>query len=431
MATKDAEKKKKKGKRGHGEGSIYQRPDGRWTAQVTTGKNAEGKQKRVTYYGKTRKEVQDKLDQARGEIRTGSFVEPTKLTLGEWLNRWLYDYMKPSIRPTTWASYETTVRVHIIPTLGHVQLKKLQAADLQRLYNDKAKNGKVDGSGGLSSRMIHYIHLVVHSALKQALKEGIISRNVSEATKLPKLVYKEKQPFTTAEMRIFLSALKEDRLYMAFLLEFATGLRRGELLALRWQDIDFKKGLLRVRQSLTRAQVDDAKTKTALIFQEPKTKQSKRDVPIPASILAELKSFKAWQSEKEKLPLGEAYQKNDLVFCTVDGRPMDPRNLLRLHTNTIKKINKKIEKEAEEKNIKDYKLLPKVSFHDLRHTFATMLLEMNEHPKVVQEILGHTKISITLDIYSHVSNDLKEQAAARLDGLLTEKEKLPVGSREN
>lgn len=169
---------------------------------------------------------------------------------------------------------------------------------------------------------------------------------------------------------------------------------------------------MKVRQTLTRSRVDGTATKTALIFQEPKTKQLKRDVPLPASVLTELKSYRAHRNQ-EKLIIGEAYQDNHLVFCTADGRPIDPRNLLRHHEILLKQAG-----------------LSYVSFHDLRHTFATMLLEINEQPKVVQELLGHSKISITLDIYSHASIALKERAAAKLDEFLTIKEKLPAVKRE-
>ena len=232
------------------------------------------------------------------------------------------------------------------------------------------------------------------------MKENLVQRNVSEATRLPKLEYRKKCPLTTEQLKVFLSVVRKERLYPAFLLEIATGLRRGELLALRWSTVDFKKGLIMIRQTLTRSRVDGGKTKTALIFQDPKTKASRRDIPLPNGVLEELKAHKARQAQ-EKLLIGEAYQDNDLVFCTPDGKPLDPRNILRLHTALLKNAK-----------------LPHISFHDLRHQFATLLLDEGIHPKVVQEMLGHTKISTTLDIYSHVSTELKEKAANRLDEVL-------------
>lgn len=301
---------------------------------------------------------------------------------------------------STWNLYSNTARLHIIPAIGNIPLQQLQTSDLQRLYNSKLENGRVDGSGGLSSRMIHLMHQVISGALKQAVKEQLITRNVADAVELPKLRYKEIRPLTLEEVKRFLEAARSHRLYTAFLVELGTGLRRGELLALRWDDVNLETGVIRVRQTLSRIQKQNGPRKTELVFQEPKTKQARRSIPLPGDILKELRAHKARQAQ-EKLALGPAYQDNGLVFCTEDGRPLDPRNFTKRYEAILKKAG-----------------LEHVSFHNLRHTFATLLLEAGEHPKIVQELLGHTKISVTLDIYTHVADGLKEKAASKLNDML-------------
>lgn len=400
--------RKKKGReRGNGEGCISQRKDGRWCAVITVGRKEDGKLKQKFFYGKTRQEVAEKLNKALAEVRQGTYVEPSKLTVGEWLDTWLKEYARPHIRPSTWQNYEMVIRVHIKPAIGSLQLKQLQAAHLQRLYNEKRENGRVDGRGGLSARTVRIIHTVMHASLKQALKEGLVARNVAEATTLPRQQKKELRVLTLEEEQRFIAAVAGDRLGTAFLLDLASGMRLGELLALRWQDVDLKEGVIRVRQALSRVKVPDGPTKTALIFQEPKTAKGKRSIPLPEWAIAALKAHKARQAQ-EKLLLGLAYQDNGLVFATEEGKPIEPRNFIRKFYQLREKAG-----------------LPKdVNFHALRHTYATRLLEANEHPKVVQELLGHSQISMTLDTYSHVLPELKKAAAAKLNNLWP-KEKVP------
>lgn len=388
-----------KKKRANGEGSIYQRPNGTWVAQITTGRDSEGKLKRVSFSGKTRKEVQEKVTKALSELQTGTFVEPTKTTVSQWLDTWMQEYKKQSLRPTTYESYEIIIEVHIKPAIGGIQLRQLQPSDLQRFYNSKLENGRADGKGGLSPRMIRYIHAILHGALRQAVKEGLVIRNVTEAVTLPRQKKKEFTPLTQEQVIKFLDSIKEDRLFPAILLDIGSGLRRGELLGLRWKDVDFKNRVIKVRQSL-------ARVKGEWLFQEPKSEKSKRSIPIPGDIIAELKSHKARQNQ-EKLLAGETYQDNDLIFATPDGRPLETRSFLRHFEKLL-----------------DNAGLPKVRFHDLRHTYATLLLEAGEHPKVVQELLGHSQITMTLDTYSHVLPELKQAAALKINNIL-EKRKIP------
>lgn len=381
-------------KRGHGEGTISKRKDGRWEGKISIGHDpVTGKLKRVTFYGKTRQEVAEKLNKALHEYKTGTFIKPNKITVGQWLDRWLEVYAKPKVRLSTWESYETTVRCHIKPTIGNLPLKDLRPEHLQQLYNEKLKSGRVDGKGGLSAKSVGYIHAVMNQALKQAVKEQLVYRNVCEAVNKPKQKRHEIKPLTIEQMNQFLSVAREDKLFPAFLLEWGTGLRRGELLGLKWRDIDLKKGVITVRRSLIR-------TRQGLIFSEPKTEKSRRTIPIPKEVVAELKAHKARQAQ-ERLLLGQAYQDNDLVFCSAEGRPLDPRSFTRKFERLLEKAG-----------------LPRVSFHDMRHSHATMLLLLDEHPKVVQERLGHSTIAMTLDTYSHVVPGLQEKAAAKLSSVL-------------
>lgn len=385
-------------RRGNNEGTISRRKDGRWEAKFSIGYDSEGKLKRLTRYFETRKEAQDWLVQVQHERNTGMFVEPHKITLKDWVTRWLEIYKKATVRSKTWHTYMGLAKNHIIPEVGHILLMQLRTSDLQKLYNNKRQSG-------LSSRTIHMMHQVICGALKQAMKEQLVKRNVAEAVTLPPLKYREISPLSAEDVSRFLAAAKGHRLYAAFLLTLGTGLRRGELLALRWQDVDFKNGTITVRRSLGREKVESSPTKTALVFKEPKTEKSRRTIAVPQEALKELKAHRARQNE-EKLFFGPAYQDHCLVFCTVNGKPLDPDNFRRIHAQLLKKAG-----------------IPHVSVHTLRHTCATLLLQADEHPKVVQEMLGHTRISTTLDIYSHTSPELMRRAAARLNEFLRPKEK--------
>jgi integrase len=375
-------------KRGNGEGSISKRKDGTWCAVITVGRKPDGKLKQKFFYGKTRQEVAEKLNKALNELRQGTFVEATAVTVESWLKTWLEEYKRPKVRLTTFESYRIMAESHIIPAVGHIKLKDLRPEHLQHLYNEKLKTG-------LSPRTVRYIHLVIHSALKQAVKNQLVARNVSEATELPADNKKEARALTMEEMDRFLNALESDRLKAAFITLLGTGLRRGELLALKWDNVNLKEGTIAVKENLAWI------AKKGFVFQPPKTEKSKRVVPLPDDVLAELKKHKARQAE-EKLKLGESYQDNGLVFCTEIGTPIIPRNFERKFKLLLKKAD-----------------LTGIKLHSLRHTYATRLLELGENLKVVQELLGHSRISVTADIYSHVSPELKRGAAAKLNGLFT------------
>ncbi|MCL6447610.1 MAG: site-specific integrase [Armatimonadetes bacterium] len=381
-------------KRGHGEGTVYRhKKSGKWMAQASIGYGADGKLKRITKYFETRKDAQDWLTKVAHEKNIGAFVEPDKITLGDWLDKWLNTYKKARVRKTTWDNYETMIRCHIKPAIGHIPLQKLQAGDLQGLYNQKLKEEK-------SSSLVHRLSLIINGALKQALKEQLVYRNVNDATELPPLKYKEIQPLTAEQVQKFLEVAEQDRLYAAYLLELGTGLRRGELLALRWQDLDLENGRVFVNQTVARVRDENGPRKTKLEYNPPKTEKSKASVPIPENIVWELVKHQIRQQEEKGFFQGE-YQDNGLVFCSENGGQLDPRAFTRRYERLLKKAG-----------------IPKTSFHNLRHTFATLLLEAGEEMKTVQELLRHARLNITADIYTTVTEKLKKKASAKINDIL-------------
>ncbi|MDK2881930.1 MAG: hypothetical protein PWP58_266 [Bacillota bacterium] len=375
------------GKRGNGEGSVWQRKNGTWAGLLTVGRDETGKLRRISFSGKSQREVLQKIAQARAEMRQGIFVEPSKLTVGEWLETWLREYKRPALRQEVYENYEMIIRVHLKPTLGGVLLQALRPEMVQHLYNEKA-------ASGLSPATVRKIHQVLHGALKQAVRNQLVARNVSEATTLPKLRQtREVRALTLEEQERFLKALEGNRLATAFKVLLGTGLRRGELLALTWRDVDLANATLTVRQSLVRV-------KGKLLLQEPKTKTSRRTIPLPDDLVAELKAHKARQNQ-ERLKAGPAYEDNNLVFANELGQPLDPRSFNRWFYEIRNKAG-----------------LPKdVNLHALRHTYATRLLERGVSLKVIQRLMGHSKFDVTADIYSHVAPELERQAVAILDDL--------------
>jgi integrase len=382
-------------KRGNGEGTISQRKDGRWEGKLTIGYDPQsGKTKRSTFYGKTRQEVRSKMDDVKVQMKLGSYVQNNKINVGDWLCQWLDVYAQSRIRISTFEKYKSLVQKHIVPSLGKMLISDLRPEHIQRFYNEKLKQGRVDGKGGLSEKTVGEFHLIIHQALDQAIKEGFLSKNVIDAIRKPQFKTYEIQPLSEEEVKKFLETITHHPYYEPLLLECYTGLRRGELLGLRWSDVDLKNNTVSIKQSLIR-------TKQGLCFSEPKTAKSRRTIPIPQQLSNVLKRYKVKQNES-KLVAGSAYQDKGLLFCNPAGSPLDPRSF----TKAFKKV------------LVDANLL-KIRFHDMRHTHATLLLLLNEHPKVVQERLGHSTIRMTLDTYSHVIPGMQEKATQKLDRLFS------------
>lgn len=395
-------------KRGNGEGSIAKRKDGTWHARASMGYDpATGKPKRKSFYGKTRREAAGRMAQALQEVKNSSYVEPTKTTLGEWLDKWLTGYKKGQLRPSTYESYEWLINFYLKPALGKIPMAKLQANMLQSFYNEKLEGGRQDGGGGLSTRTVRYLHAIARQALQQAVKEGLLSRNVADATSPPTIKNKQMRPLMETELLAFLEAAEEDRLFAAYLLAATTGLRRGELLGLCWDCVDLETWIIVVKRQLL-------KLKSGLVLDETtKTGSGKRNITLTDNTVEELKAFRRRQA-REKLLLGEAYQDKNLVFCKEDGTPLDPVEFTKHFQRLLKKAG-----------------LPKVRLHDLRHTHATLLLQRGVHAKIVQERLGHASFTMTLDLYSHVIPEMQKLAAESLNGLLSRKNPAKKGRANN
>jgi integrase len=384
-------------KRGNHEGTITHRKDGRWMAQLTVGRDpTTGKLKRVSLYGHTRQDVAGQLARALHDRDRGMLVAPHRLTVGAWLDTWLSDYKKPSVRPKTYDTYSTVVRYHLKPVLGHITLTNLRPQHVQSLYNEKTASGLAHGT-------IVLIHVVLHAALKQAMKNQLIPRNVTEATTIPRGKRPERKPLSWDGINRLLTVTREDRLFPALLLAVMTGCRRGELLGVRWSDIDLDAGVWYVRQALVRVKDHDATEgapNSRLLCQPPKTDQSRRTIPITPQVVDALRRHRATQA-REKLLLGEAYCDQGLVLCYPNGQPLNPEFMPRRFKRMLHDAG-----------------LPPARLHDLRHSFATMLLELGESPKTLQTLLGHSRILITLDIYSHVSLETEAKAVAKLSAAL-------------
>lgn len=382
------------GRRGNNEGTIRRRPDGRWEGQISVGYDSQGKRKRRSFYGRTRAEVVQAMEVALAEIRAGTYVAPSDLTVGQWLDTWLREYAAPSIRPATWRSYESNIRVHLKPALGSVRLRHLQAAQVQRLLNDKL-------AGGLSPRSVEIMYTILHAALKQAAREGLVSRNVADYAKKPRKQRREMRVLTNEEMGALLNAAATERLGICIEVLLGTGLRRGELVALRWQDVDLQSGVIHVTRTVNRVRLPDGSRRTTLSVQEPKTAAGRRSVPLPPSVLLALRQWRARQNE-ERLIMGDAWVDTGLVFTTPLGTMVDPDNLAHMLARVARRAG-----------------LSGVTAHTLRHTYATRLAENGVPAKIAQELMGHSTITLTLDIYTHVLPEQKRAVAGLLDGVLT------------
>lgn len=403
-------KKKSTGRRLNGEGSIFQRTDGRWCCQITI----EGKPR--CFYGKSAQEVKDKRDTALDQASKGILPEPNKVTVEQWLKTWMEEYKKDNLKPTTYHSYDQLIKLHINPKIGDKKVKDLKPSHIQKLINDcyrtgrikkkttgkeqdkkKDKPNKPSKPAGLSGRTVKYIHGILLQALDQAIKERLIAYNPAskDNINLPRHEKPEIQPLYTEQAREFLQAIKDNWLYPLYLTDISTGLRRGELLGLKWQDIDFNNNTATIKRSLIQV---GGKVK---LQESVKTKKSKRIVSLTDDVVSELKSLKARQAQ-DKLLIGEFYHKDDYVFCWQDGRPLRPDYVY----HHFKKLLEQCK-------------LPESRFHDLRHSFATIMLEQGVDLETVSTMLGHNSLAITADIYTHVRQEIQTTAANKLNDALS------------
>ncbi len=367
-------------KRGQNEGSIYQRKDGLWTVSVSI------QSKRISKYFKTQAECREWLKKTLNQVQNGLTLEGAKTTLEEFLNQWLISY-RSSVHPNTIVQYEGIIRLHLIPVLGRIKLKDLRTDQIQALINAETKKGT-------SPRMVRYIHSVLRRALNIAIRWGMIGRNPAPGVTLPKLKRKEMNTLNDSQVRVFLSAAKDLRYEALFWMAVSTGLREGELFGLRWSDLDWEKKHLRVQRQLQWIQGK------GMVFTEPKTASGKRMIVLSTGMIAKLREHLNYQ-QMERVSAGNRWQENDLLFPSTLGTPMDPSNMYKDFKDTLRKAG-----------------LPDIRFHDLRHTAATLMLQQGTHPKIVQERLGHSDISLTLNTYSHVLPSMQEEAAEKMDEIL-------------
>lgn len=374
-------------RRGHGEGTIYKRKsDGRWVAEITLGRQHGGKRRKKIIYRKTRKAAQEALIKNLSDMQQGLPIDSAKQTLATFLLSWLENTVKGSRAVNTYKSYANTVHKHIIPVLGDLQLSKLQPQQLQYLYRMKREEGL--------TRTVQLIHAVLHNALALAVKWELIPRNIVEVVDTPKVPRKEIKVLTFEEVNRFLKTAQDDPFYALYVVAVTSGLRQGELFALKWSDLNREAGTIQVQRQLQWVRGEAQ-------FREPKSAKSRRTVTLPEVAIEALRKHKVEQA-KQRLVAGAKWHDLGLIFTSSLGTPLHRSNLLQRYFYPM------LEKAG----------VPRIRFHDLRHTAATLLLEQGIHPKIVQERLGHSQISMTLDTYSHVLPTMQQEVAEKLDAIL-------------
>lgn len=373
-------------------GHIAKRYKGSYSIVLNLGMDpATGKRKQqwISVRG-TKKEAEKRLAELLHQLNSGTFIKPGKTTVAEYLRKWLEDYCGTSLAPRTTEGYESIVRCHLISSPGKIPLTQLKPEHIQSAYSKGL-------SAGLSHRTVQYIHSTLHKSLQDAVRLGIIVRNPADAVEAPRVQHREMRTMNEADIHIFLEFAKSTPYYALFYLALFTGMRRSELLALRWCDVD----LILCQLSVTRAlhQLQDG----SRIFSQPKTAKGRRLISLTPSTAIVLREH--WeQQEKMRQAHSLTLAEDDLVFCHVDGRPLLPNSVSHAWTKLANRVG-----------------LKGVRLHDARHTHASLMLKQGIHPKIVQERLGHASIQITLDTYSHVAPGLQQAAANRFDDIVLTK----------
>ena len=380
-------------------GSVREFKEGVYQGRVLLGYDSvTGREIRPVVYGESEREAWKKLEVIIDRYEKGQSLKESRVKFGDWLKRWLENHVKIRSRLTTWENYKWAVDNHIVPAIGKITLKDLRASHLQVMYREKLESGREDKEGGLSARSVQLIHRVCHAALEQAVKEDVIAKNVAKSVSLPPKVRKEIQPMTPEQIKQFLGANKESPLFAAFFILLSTGVRRGELLGIQWSDIDFANQTVYIQRSWVKS-----KTKKAQ-FAEPKTAKSRRVIPLSSAAIEVLKLHKERQgmTRKQREEKGQSYSDRGLVFCRDDGVPYYPQTL-----------NFYLEKALETAG------LPRFRVHDIRHTFASLMVGQGISVKVVQELMGHATVQMTLDTYSHVLPGAKTTAVNQVQGFFS------------
>jgi integrase len=369
-------------RRGYGEGSIYPRGDGRWVSYLRT---PDGRKKFFT--GRTREVVKERLADAQREQHAGRLVIGPDQTVAQYLERWLEEGVRHSVRPKTLLNYELCVR-RLLPDLGRVRLRALTPEHIQHALGNLIHRG-------LAARTVRQVHMVLRCSLKQAVLWRLVSSNPTDAVKPPRAVRKEMRTLNEEEVRRLLAATAGTRHHSLWIFLVTTGVRLGEALALKWADIDLVEGHATIRRALQRQRG------LGMVFVEPKSSRGRRTVPFPPETLKALEVHRQ-DLDRERQQAAKLWQENDMVFPGPDGRPRDLTYLSFTFHRGLQRAG-----------------LPRLRIHDLRHTAATHLLTKHVHPKVVQELLGHSTIAITMDTYSHVLEPLAKEASVHMSSLLS------------
>ncbi len=375
-------------------GHIRKRSKNSWSLVIELERDANGKRRQKWYTVRgTKRDAERELHRLLTSVYESTYVEPNKLTVAQFLEQWLEGYAKGNVSRETFYRYRGIVRRDLIPALGRLPLSKLQALHIQTYYSNALEAGRKDGKGGLSKKTILQIHRILREALHHAVRWKLLARNPADVVDAPRPQRKEMRALDEKETMQLLNTAQGRRFYYPIMVAVTTGMRRGEILGLRWKDVNLDARSLSVRQCLE--QVDGR-----FAFKPPKTAKSRRSIALSPITVEALRAHKREQA-KERLLLGHAYQNHDLVFPRPDGEPWSPDAL----THGLSDIVQGTELEG-------------ITFHSLRHSHATQLLRQGVHPKIVSERLGHSTVSITLDIYSHVLPGMQEDAALKVDAAL-------------
>ena len=377
-------------RRANGEGNISKRKDGRWEGRYTIGRDPKtGKAVIKNVLGRTQAEVKEKLKRAIDENRGLDVIKSGEYTVGKWLDLWYESYAKVKMRPSSYLTYRGYIDNHIKPYIGNISLSKLTTLDLQTLYKKLLAEGRVERieaqkqPKGLSAKTVRNIHQIISSALKLAVEQRLIARNPADGCALPKAERKEMQTLPVEQLTSFLREAKDSGVFALYYIDLTTGLRRGELLGLKWSDIDLEKGDLRVQRQIGRI---DGK----IIEMPLKTKNAYRTLPLSADAIDVL------MQQRRKTGNSE------WVFPSPTGGTMSPDSVLHMLQRVLKRAG-----------------LPRIRFHDLRHTFATMALQNGVDVKTVSSMLGHYSAGFTLDTYAHVTTDAQLKAAQTMGNILS------------
>ncbi|MGN9793554.1 tyrosine-type recombinase/integrase [Streptomyces sp. OZ13] len=367
----------------NGAGTITKRKDGRYQAAVYV-LQPDGTRARKFAYGKTWAECDTKRRELLDKVDQGVPVPTRSAKLAEWLPYWLESVVKPRRKLSTYDKYEAHVRLYLVPMIGSKRLESLGAADVRRFL--------VQLENKTTAATAKESHRVLRTALTAACREELVTRNVASLVEPPRATSREISPWSLDETLDFLAAARKDPLYAAFVLAIAMGLRRGEIVGLRWGDVDLDKRVLYVRQQTQR--------RRGVLYNDDPKGRRRRAVPLPAMCIAPLR-WRRMRQAAAKVRAGESWDEGGYVFATRNGRPVEPRNVYRSFTRVAASAGLRV-----------------IRLHDARHGCATLLTAAGVAPRVVMEILGHSQISITMDVYTHVVQDTQREAISHMDRLL-------------